>query len=126
MKTLWTRNLNEIPVEFVEESGDSPSGSRSQMWLLGMGLALLPFGYGVYCLFTGRAVLIGRGNQLELTGSTAVALAIAYMAGGLFIHAHWFWGLHPRLAPFSPILKAVAALIFLGGLGFTIYRVALA
>ena len=54
---------------------------------------------------------------------TAVAMAIAYIAVGVFIHAHWFWGLHPRLEALSPILKVLAVLVFLGGLGYTVYRI---
>ena len=94
------------------------------MWLLGIGLALVPIGHGVRCLQTGHATFFGsRGAHLDLTGSSAVAMAIAYIAVGAFIHAHWFWGLHPRLEPLSPILKVLAALVFLGGLGYTAYRI---
>ncbi len=94
------------------------------MWLLGVGLALVPIGYGLRCWQTGHATLFGsRGSRLELTDSSAVAMAIAYIAVGVFIHAHWFWGLHPRLEPFSPIIKVVASLAFLGGLGHTAYKV---
>jgi hypothetical protein len=94
------------------------------MWLLGVGLALIPICYGIRCWQTGHATFFGsRGSRLDLTGSSAVAMAIAYIAVGVFIHAHWFWGLHPKLEPLSPILKVVAALAFLGGLGYTAYRI---
>ena len=94
------------------------------MWLLGVGLALLPLGYGVRCLFTGHARFFGRrASHLDLDGSAAVALAIAYIAVGVFIHAHWFWGLHPRLALLSQLLKILAVLVFLGSFGYTIFMV---
>ena len=93
------------------------------MWLLGVGLALVPIGYGVHCLQTGHATFFGRNSDLELDGSTAVALAIAYIALGAFIHAHWFWGLHPKLEMWSPLLKILAILVFLGGFGYTMYEI---
>jgi hypothetical protein len=50
-------------------------------------------------------------------------LAIAYMTIGLFMHAHWFWGLHPRLFCFSPLLKVFALLMFIGSFGYTMFRI---
>ena len=96
------------------------------MWLLGVGLALIPFGYGVRCLVTGHARLVGRRGHLDLDSSAAIALAIAYIAVGVFVHAQWFWGLHPRLEPLSQLLKILAALVFLGGFGYTIYKIIIA
>lgn len=94
------------------------------MWVLGVALALIPIGYGLHCLNTGHARIIGsRGSALDLSGSAAQALAIAYLAVGAFIHAHWFWGLHVRLEPWSPLLKIVSVGVFLGGLGFSVFKV---
>ena len=94
------------------------------MWVMGVGLALIPLGYGVRCLCTGEARFFGsRGGHLDLDGPASVALAIAYIAVGAFIHFHWFWGLHERLEPFSGLLKCLALLVFLGGFGYTIYRI---
>lgn len=112
--SFWTRNPYESSAKAAESLADYPSGGRIKMWLLGVALALAPIGYGVRCLVTEHATLIGsRGSRLEVTGSAAVAMAIAYMAVGLFIHAHWFWGLHPRLSPWSPVLKILTLLTFL-------------
>lgn len=94
------------------------------MWLLGVGLALIPIGYGLHCLNSGHARLIGsRGSFLDLSGPAAQGMAIAYIAVGVFLHAHWFWGLHLRLEPWSPILKIFSAVAFPGGLGFTAFKV---
>jgi hypothetical protein len=122
--SFWTRNPREIDAEVADSLSHSPSGGRVQMWLLGFGLALVPICYGIHCLHTGYTTFFGsRGSHLDLTGSSAVAMAIAYIAVGVFIHAHWFWGLHPKLEPFSPILKVLAVLVFLGALGYTSYRI---
>jgi hypothetical protein len=94
------------------------------MWLPGFGLALIPIGYGIRCLPTGHtAFWCRRGEQLDLTGSAAVALAIAYVAAGVFIHAHRFWGLHSTLEAFNPVLKVLAVMLFLGCLGYTAYKI---
>lgn len=95
----------------------------AKMWGLGVGLALIPAGYGIRCLITGHALLLGQNQDLDVTGSTAVALAIAYIAVGGVIHAHWFWGLLPKLAIISYVLKFLTVLVFLGSLGYVIYRV---
>ena len=122
--SFWTRNPYEIDAKVAESLSYSPSGGRFKMWFLGVGLALIPIVYGIRCLHTGHATFWGRrGAHLDLTGSSAVAMAIAYIAVGVFIHAHWFWGLHPKLEQLSPILKVVAVLVFLGGLGYTAYKI---
>ena len=122
--SFWTRNPYETDAKMAESLSHSPSGGRLKMWLLGVGLALIPIYYGIRCLQSGHATFFGsRGTHLDLTGPSAVALAIAYIAVGVFIHAHWFWGVHPKLEPLSPILKILASLVFLGGLGYTAYRI---
>ena len=122
--SVWTTNRHQSTADAAESLSYSPSGGRVKMWLLGAGMALVPIGYGVRCLQTGHATFFGsRGSHLNLDGSAAVALAVAYIAVGVFIHAHWFWGLHPKLEPLSPILKVLAVLVFLGGLGYTGYRI---
>ena len=122
--SFWTRNPYETDAKVAESLSESPSGGRLKLWLLGAGLALVPIYYGIHCLQTGHATLFGsRGGRLDLTGSAAVSMAITYLAVGVFIHAHWFWGLHPKLEPLSPILKVLAVLVFLGSLGYTGYKV---
>lgn len=93
------------------------------MWLLGFGLALIPIAYGIHCLRTGHSILLGQNSNLDVAGSTARALAIAYIAAGVFIHAHWFWGLYPKCGWLSPVLKVLATLVFLGSLGYAGYRI---
>lgn len=122
--SFWTRNPHEADTRMAEDLAYTPSGGRLKMWLLGVGLALVPIIYGIRCLQTGQATMFGnRGARLEVTGSEAVAMAIAYIAVGVFIHGHWFWGLHPKLAGLSPLPKVLGLLGFLGGLGYTGYRI---
>ena len=122
--SLWTGNSHEPDAMIADSLAHSPSGSRIKMWLIGFCLALVQIVYGVRCLFTGHARLFGRnGSHLDLVGSSAISLAIAYVALGFFIHAHWFWGLHPRLCNLSPVLKTFALLVLIGSLGYTMFRI---
>ena len=122
--SFWTRNPCETDAKVAESLSYSPSGGRIKMWLLGVGLALGPICYGIRCLATDHATFIGsRGSRLELTGSAAMAMAIAYLAVGLFIHAHWFWGLHPKLTMWSPVLKVPILVIFLGAFVYAAYSI---
>jgi hypothetical protein len=101
----------------------SPTEERLKMWLVGVGLAMVPSIYGVVCLVIGKTQLAGRwGEAVELTGAAGKALALAFIFGGVMIHAHWFWGLHPRLEGFSPPLKALALIGFIVCLGYTVIR----
>ena len=90
---FWTNRERRTAFDEAEDLAGAPSGGLVKMWLLGLGLALIPFGYGVRCLLAGQTRFFGqRGSHLDLDGSSAVALAIAYIAVGVFIHVHWFWG----------------------------------
>ncbi|HEV2330651.1 MAG TPA: hypothetical protein VGY56_17865 [Verrucomicrobiae bacterium] len=103
---FWTNKEHRTGFDDAEDLAYSPSGGPAKIWLLGVGLALIPVDYGIRCLATGHATLWGRYNsQLDVTGSTAVALAIAYIAVGVFIHTHWFWGLLPRFEIISYFLN---------------------
>ncbi len=121
---FWTNKEHRTGFDEAEDLAYPPGGGRVTMWLLGVGVALIPIGYGIRCLVTGHAVLWGQNNSaLDVTGSTAVALAITYIAVGVFIHAHWFWGLQPKRFFVSSILKFLTVLVFLVSLGYVFYKV---
>src|SRR5205809_7377596 len=78
---FWTNKVHRTAFDDAEDLAYAPSGGRVKMWLLGVGLAAIPLGYGIQCLQTGHARFFGRrGSHLDLDGSAAVALAIAYIA----------------------------------------------
>jgi hypothetical protein len=121
---FWTNKDHRSAFDDAEDLAYPPSGGRVKMWLLGVGLAALPIGYGMHCLVVRHALLLGdRETDLDLYGSAAVALGIAYLAVGIFIHAHWFWGLYPKGESLSYLLKLLAALLFLASLGYTMYKI---
>lgn len=118
-----TDKNDDIGLKLAENLAKGPSGGRSTMWLGGVCVAVVPFVYGVWCLITGHALMFGRHDSVSVTGSPAVALAIAYMSAGLFAHFHWFWGLHPRLGALSQLGKIVSLAVFLCSLGFAIFKI---
>lgn len=121
---FWTNKEHRTAFDDAEDLGYPPSGGPVKMWLLGVGLALVPAGYGIHCFLEGHACLFGDNNSnLDLFGSAARAMSIAYMSVGAFIHAHWFWGLQPRFGLVSYLLKLLAVTVFLGSLGYTVYKV---
>jgi hypothetical protein len=121
---FWTNKVHRTAFDDAEDLAYPPTGGRVKMWFLGIGMALVPVGYGIYCLRAGHALMFGQSLDLDVTGPTAVAVAIAYIAVGIFIHAHWFWGLQPKYEPVSYVLKFLAALLFLGSFGYAMYKVA--
>jgi hypothetical protein len=123
---FWTNKEHRTAFDDADDLGNEPSGGPVKIWLAGFGLAVIPLSYGLRSLFTGHTRFFGnRGSNLDLEGSEAVALAIAYIAMGAFIHFHYFWGLHPRLCGLSPLFKLLAAIVFLCSFGYTMYRIVL-
>ena len=121
---FWTNKQHRTALDDAEDLANAPEGGPLKMWLVGAGLALVPLCYGACGLWTGETTFFGgRGGSLELHGPAAVAMSIAYISVGAFIHFHWFWGLHPRLRGWSQLFKTLAVLVFLGSFAFTIYRV---
>ncbi len=102
------------------------------MWVCGVGIGLGLVTYGVYGLITGHTILPdlldspGGRQDLDVYGSAAVGLSIAYIALGVLAHVHWFLGSFPHLTLLCDVTKITALLVFVGGLGFAIYRIFMA
>jgi len=121
---LWTNREHRTAFDDAEDLAYGPSGGVLKMWIAGLLLAIIPVIYAIICLFSGHTYFIGQhGHGLDLTGSAAQSLAIAYLALGLFIHFHYFWGLHPYLYRFSQIFKMLTLLCFLGSFLYTIFLI---
>lgn len=121
---FWTNKDHRTALDDAEQLGYEPEGGRLKMWLLGMGLATVPIAYGIHGLCVGQMTLIGKHRaHLELHGAAANALAIAVIAAGVFIHFHWFWGIHKKLFPFSPIGKFLSVAVFIGSFGYMIWKI---
>ena len=102
--------------------GGEPTGGPFKMWFWGVAVALIPLGYGVVCLFTGRASIIGRGGESAVfRGAEAVALAIGYISVGAFLHFRYFWGLHERLRDRYQVFIMLSILGIVGSCLYTFY-----
>ena len=121
---LFTSREHRTAFDDAAALGSSPAGGSVKMWIMGIGVAIIPIIYGINCLISGHTYFPGRGSTgINLTGTAAQSLAIAYIAVGIFIHFHYFWGLHPRLYCFSQLLKMLALLCFLGSFFYSIFLI---
>ena len=69
--------------------------------------------------------MFGRHVQtLKLAGSMGIALAVAYMSVGLFLHFHFFWSSHPTFHPVGRAGKVLSAATFVACLGYVVCRLA--
>ncbi len=114
------QNCDQTPENAVAFQGAQPPSAWKEMWIGGIGVALIPIVYGFYCLYSGHSHFFRKRHGLiTLEGWEAAVLAVAYVALGTYLHFHWFWGRHPRLRPWSPRLGLAAMAVFLAGLVFT-------
>jgi hypothetical protein len=70
-----------------------------ERWFIGIGVAAIPFVYGIYCLIVQRSCFfIARITHFHyvVTGWAAIVLAVAYIAFGMALHLLYFWSQHPR------------------------------
>ena len=111
--SIWTnRDQRATLDDDVGDFSDSPTGGRVKQWLAGVAFPLWPILFGIYSLIMGSATFFGRGGSLVIHGHQAMVLNIAYIAIGLFVHFHYFWGLSTSLYRFSQALKATCLAIF--------------
>ena len=121
---MWTNKVHRTAFDEAEALSGSACGGPIKMWLSGMVLAAIPVVVGIRGIMSGHAVLPGRGRgNLHVAGTAAIALSIAYISAGIFIHFHYFWGLHEALYRWSEIGKIVAVTAFLASFGYALWHV---
>lgn len=118
----WQHYPKSEPGDSLDDLAYGPSGGRVKRWLAGAVLAGVPVVYGIACLARGYTCLWGRGRIEKLYGEAGVALAIAYISIGAFLHFHYFCGLSLRLERFSQPGKILCILVFLPSFFYAIYR----
>ena len=121
---IRTRKLGQGSLDDIEDLAGDASGTPTQKWLMGAGLAAVIIGYGIVWIARGHTTLFGRHSydNLDFDGPAGQWLAVAYVAIGLFIHFHYFWGLSERLHRFSQAGKIIAALLFIPSFFYALYR----
>jgi hypothetical protein len=116
-------NRSHRPGFDAEDFMDTPTGGWGKRWLAGVVLPCLPFLYGLRYIVLQQGTLYGKTTPLKLQGVEAVALGCVWLAVGIFLHIHYFWGLHPRLVNYHNTGKFVAIVMFLVSMVFLIYRI---
>jgi len=104
------------PRSFDDLIDARPRGGSPTMWLGGVGMALLPLLYGVSCIVTRRGELGTIIWPSALEGGAAIALGIGWIGVGLFLHFHFFFGLHATLQAYSRRGKSIALVVACTGL----------
>ncbi len=113
-------NCDQTPENAAAFQGAQSPSAWKEMWIGGIGVALIPTVYGLYCLYCGHShFLRKRHGLITLEGWEAAVLATSYIALGAYLHFAWFWGRHPRLRSWGPRLGLAAMAVFLAGLVFT-------
>ena len=118
----WNRDLHERNGEDILNLSYPPSGGRLKMVFLGL---LLPawIAFHAWKAWTSReAIWFGDGTEMDVTGDTARAMAVCYLATALLAHFRWFWGLWPSFRVFE-IRTILSIILGLGGCGSAFYFV---
>ncbi len=107
---IWTNKDHRTVLDDAEDFGYEPMGGRMKQWAAGFFLPFWPILLGIGSQRLGYATFFGRNGSLDITGSPAIALNTAYIAFGLFLHFHYFWGLDSKLSRFSQAGKLLSLL----------------
>ena len=116
---LWRTPHN--PGAYDDDWEDQPRQGAAYQWGLGVSLAAVLGGWGVYATVT-RHVEFGGRDPVTLRGWNAVMFGVAWACAGAFVHFHYFWGNVYNQAWFAVVGKIVAACGFIAGLGFVLVR----
>lgn len=102
------------------QAADDPD-NRVVSWIVGVGVAMVPFLYGIFNILSQKALLTSRTGRLNLDGNPAIAMGITLIGFALLIHAKWFWERHPKLQDYSEAFMAIGLIALIGGLGYIGY-----
>ena len=94
---------------------------KIQMVFLGVIVAFLLAGYGVYALVQGARTLVGRGNPpigafVTFYGVEARLLSLIYTGGGIWLFAVFFLGKRINTASVATSLSWAGAVTLLAGM----------
>lgn len=107
----------------LDDWTDDPPQGPFPKWFWGCVVPLAVAAYAIWVITSGEGTLPGRYHRrLVLHGTDATLYGIAWLAGALFTHAHYFWGNTDKLAPFSPVGKVAGLLVFVGSAAALLFR----
>lgn len=102
-----------------------PIGGEATRWIGGVAIPLLPASYGLQCIVTQSGRIGYWIGPDKVHGGAAVALGVAWIAIGAFLHFHFFFGLTPSLSAHSRRGKTIAlVMVCLGFITATLWSMA--
>ena len=121
----WYHNTDKGIGDLAGLLGGPTEAGPTKRWIYGIAVAAVPIAYGIWGLVHGGTILYGRGGALRLKGSASIAMSLAYLAVGLFLHCHFFWSSHKKLWRAAGVAKALSAILFIVSIGFVVYKAVL-
>ena len=117
---MYPFSKHGLPPTLDGLENDAPADPYSR-WCGGVITAAIPVVIGVLAAVGQRAYFLSRsGGIAGYGGKGAIALGVACIAIGLFLHGHYFWAGSSRYFLVSQILKPIALLLLAGAMGFVV------
>ena len=109
-------------------ASDRPPDALQKQLVKGLGLAAVPIIYGVVCLVRGSTwlYLYNRGHHddlIEFRGEEGVWLAVAFIALGVAVHFHYFWGYGRGFERFSAFGRTLALVVCVVSFAYAVYLI---
>ena len=118
------RRPDDEPGPDEGSEGPPPTGPLP-LGVGGIVVPLIVFAYGLRCLITGRAVLVGRNIWTPVHGPDAMAIGSACVSIAAFLHCHYGWGNIEPLAAWAVVGKAVGLVGMIASLGYLLIHLGL-
>lgn len=124
--SILNRPVQKADVDLAESLSGTASGSMFSRIAGGVVAATVVGLFGLRACLTGKATLPGsRGSKLDLSGPAAASFGIALLGLALFLHIHFVWTASERLYRWADLGKAGSLVVFIGGLGYMGWRIAM-
>ena len=111
------------PTAYDDDWEDIPASGPIPKWLGGVLVPVAMIAYGIHCFATGHGEIPGRDYSMAVSGANAMAVGMASLSLGLFLHCHYFWGNIFHLAAWAVLGKIVSMIGFICGLGYLLIHV---
>ena len=111
------------PTAYDDDWGDIPASGSIPKWIGGVAVPMALIAYGITCIVTRHGEMPGRNFSMEVSGANAVALAVASVNLGVFLHCHYFWGNIFQMSALAVLGKIVSLIGMIGGLGYLLIHV---
>jgi len=123
--SILMRPVHKMDVDLAESLSGTASGSAFSRIAGGVVAPIVTGLFGLRASIARQATLpASRGTRLDLSGAAAVSLGVALLAAGLFLHFHFVWTTSERLYRWANLGKGLSLVVFIAGLGYMTWRIA--